>query len=50
MGRFMHESRGAVLQPIVVSPVGHACAIRDGHHRAFVARARGACTITALVA
>jgi hypothetical protein len=44
------ESRGAVLPPIVVSPVGDAYAIRDGHHRVSVARARGACTITALVA
>jgi hypothetical protein len=44
------EQRGAVLPPIRVSAVGDAYAIRDGHHRVSVARARGALTITAIVA
>ena len=44
------EQRGAVLPPISVAAVGNAYAIRDGHHRVSVARARGALTITAIVA
>jgi hypothetical protein len=44
------EQRGTVLPPISVAPVGDAYAIRDGHHRVSVARARGALTITAVVA
>ena len=44
------EERGTVLPPITVAPVGDAYAIRDGHHRVSVARARGGLTITALVA
>ncbi len=52
--RWMHiwqaEERGAPLPPISVAAVGDAFAIRDGHHRVSVARARGGLTITALVA
>jgi hypothetical protein len=47
---WLAEQRGAVLPPISVTPVGDAYAIRDGHHRVSVARARGALTITAVVA
>ena len=36
------EQRGAVLPPISVVAVGELYAIRDGHHRVSVARARGA--------
>ena len=43
------EHRGAVLPPISVVPVGETYAIRDGHHRVSVARARGALTIDATV-
>jgi ParB-like chromosome segregation protein Spo0J len=46
----MAEQRGAVLPPMSVAAVGDAYAIRDGHHRVSVARARGAVTITAVVA
>ena len=35
--------------PISVVPVGDGYAIRDGHHRVSVARARGALTIDAQV-
>ena len=38
------------LPPISVVQIGDAYAIRDGHHRVSVAKARGALTITALVA
>ena len=47
---WLAEHRGAVLPPISVAPIGDAYAIRDGHHRVSVARARGALTITAVVA
>ena len=47
---WMAEQRGAVLPPISVVRVGDGYAIRDGHHRVSVARARGAATITASVA
>jgi hypothetical protein len=47
---WLAEHRGAVLPPISVAAVGDAYAIRDGHHRVSVARARGALTITAVVA
>jgi hypothetical protein len=47
---WLAEERGAVLPPISVAPIGDAYAIRDGHHRVSVARARGAATITAIVA
>jgi hypothetical protein len=38
-----------VLPPISVVAVGDAYAIRDGHHRVSVARARGAVMIDAVV-
>ena len=47
---WLAEHRGAVLPPIWVASVGDAYAIRDGHHRVSVARARGALTISAVVA
>jgi hypothetical protein len=42
--------QGVTLPPISVVRIGDAYAIRDGHHRVSVAKARGALTITALVA
>jgi hypothetical protein len=44
------EQRGEVLPPISVVAVGEVYAIRDGHHRVSVARARGALMIDASVA
>ncbi len=44
------EQTGGGLPPISVIRVGDAYAIRDGHHRVSVARARGALTIDAIVA
>ena len=41
--------QGATLPPISVVQIGDGYAIRDGHHRVSVAKARGALTITALV-
>jgi hypothetical protein len=41
--------QGVTLPPISVVQIGEAYAIRDGHHRVSVAKARGALTITALV-
>ena len=46
---WLAEHRGAVLPPISVVPVDDGFAIRDGHHRVSVARARGALTIDASV-
>jgi hypothetical protein len=46
---WMAEERGAVLPPISVVPTGSGYAVRDGHHRVSVARARGAATIDAEV-
>jgi hypothetical protein len=46
---WMAEQRGTLLPPIAVVRVGDAYAIRDGHHRVSVARARGALTIDAIV-
>jgi hypothetical protein len=46
---WLAEQRGATLPPISVVPVGDAYALRDGHHRVSVARARGALTIDACV-
>jgi hypothetical protein len=46
---WLAEDRGAVLPPISVVPVRDGFAIRDGHHRVSVARARGALTIDATV-
>jgi ParB-like chromosome segregation protein Spo0J len=45
----MAEQRGAVLPPISVVPTDGGYAVRDGHHRVSVARARGAATIDAEV-
>jgi hypothetical protein len=42
--------QGVTLPPISVVQIGDLYAIRDGHHRVSVAKARGALTITALVA
>ena len=47
---WLAEERGTVLPPISVATVGDAYAVRDGHHRVSVARARGALTISAVVA
>jgi hypothetical protein len=44
------EHTGPGLGPIEVVQVGETFAIRDGHHRVSVARARGALTIDAIVA
>jgi hypothetical protein len=44
------EHTGNGLPPIDVVHVGDGYAIRDGHHRVSVARARGAITIDAVVA
>ena len=48
-GLWVAEQRGAVLPPISVVPIGEIYAIRDGHHRVSVAKARGAMTIDASV-
>jgi hypothetical protein len=47
---WLAEQRGTVLPPISVARYGDAYAIRDGHHRVSVARARGALSIAAIVA
>ena len=44
---WMAEQRGTSLPPVSVVPIGDAYALRDGHHRVSVARARGAFTIDA---
>jgi len=46
---WLAEHRGAVLPPIAVVAIGDSYAVRDGHHRVSVARARGALTIDATV-
>jgi hypothetical protein len=46
---WLAEHRGTVLPPITVTPVKDGFAVRDGHHRVSVARARGALTIDAVV-
>jgi hypothetical protein len=46
---WLAEHGGAVLPPIEVVRVGDEYAVRDGHHRVSVARARGALTIDAAV-
>ena len=46
---WLAEQRGIVLPPISVVLVGDAYAVRDGHHRISVARARGALTIDATI-
>ena len=47
---WLAEHRGTVLPPVSVVRVGDAYAVRDGHHRVSVAKARGAVAIDALVA
>ena len=47
---WLAEHRGQVLPPISVERVGDTYAVRDGHHRVSVARARGAATIDAMLA
>jgi hypothetical protein len=42
--------RGVTLPPISVVQVGDAYAVRDGHHRVSVAKARGVVSISAVVA
>jgi hypothetical protein len=44
---WMAEQRGTGLPPVSVVPVGNWYALRDGHHRVSVARARGAVAIDA---
>ena len=44
---WMAAERGVTLPPISVVQVGDGYAVRDGHHRVSVARARGALTIDA---
>jgi hypothetical protein len=46
---WLAEHCGTVLPPISVVQVGDTYAVRDGHHRVSVARARGAATIDAIV-
>jgi hypothetical protein len=46
---WLAEHRGAVLPPIDVVRIDDGYAIRDGHHRVSVARARGALAIDAVV-
>jgi len=46
---WLAEERGAVLPPIAVVQVGDGYAVRDGHHRVSVARARGAVAIDAAI-
>jgi hypothetical protein len=46
---WLAETRGTGLPPISVARVAGGYAVRDGHHRVSVARARGAVTITAIV-
>ncbi len=44
---WLAEERGTVLPPISVVRIGDRYAVRDGHHRVSVARARGAVAIDA---
>jgi hypothetical protein len=46
---WLAEHRGSPLPPISVVPLHDGYALRDGHHRVSVARARGAVTIDASV-
>ena len=46
---WLAEHRGAPLPPISVVQVGDGYAVRDGHHRVSVAKARGAVSIDATV-
>jgi hypothetical protein len=45
---WLAEHRGQPLPPISVVRFGDRYAVRDGHHRVSVARARGAATIDAI--
>jgi hypothetical protein len=47
---WLAEERGVPLPPISVVAVRGGYALRDGHHRVSVARARGQATISAMVA
>jgi hypothetical protein len=44
---WMAEHQGAGLPPVSVVAIGCSYALRDGHHRVSVARARGAVAIDA---
>ena len=46
---WLAEHHGATLPPISVVAVGDGYAVRDGHHRVSVAKARGAITIDATI-
>jgi hypothetical protein len=46
---WLAEHRGAAMPPVSVVPVEDGYALRDGHHRVSVARARGALAIDATV-
>jgi hypothetical protein len=46
---WLAEQAGEVLPPISVAPVRDGYAVRDGHHRVSVAKARGAVTINAYI-
>jgi hypothetical protein len=46
---WLADFRGAPLPPISVVPVEDGYAVRDGHHRVSVARARGAVAIDATI-
>ena len=46
---WLAEHQGAVLPPISVVQVDGGYAVRDGHHRVSVAKARGAVSIDATV-
>ena len=47
---WMAAERGVTLPPISVVQVGDGYAVRDGHHRVSVAKARGLVSISAVVA
>jgi hypothetical protein len=46
---WLAEHHGATLPPISVVAIGDGYAVRDGHHRVSVAKARGAVTIDATI-
>ena len=46
---WLAEEHGAVMPPISVVQIGDSYAVRDGHHRVSVAKARGAVSIDATV-
>ena len=46
---WMAAERGVTLPPISVVQIGDGYAVRDGHHRVSVARARGAIAIDGVV-